>query len=118
MHKRTGQSTAEYAIVFAVVLATLVGMQVYVRRGVNARLKDASDSAIDAVRAKLGQGGAVLPTDLQYEPYYASSDYHIEQKTERKDSVEEGGVVKRELTGEGEVTKRRGSQTTGIAHDN
>ena len=40
---KQGQSTAEYAIVIAVVLGAIVGMQTYVKRAINARIADASD---------------------------------------------------------------------------
>ncbi len=107
-----GQSTAEYAIVFAVVLAALVGMQIYVKRGMNARLKDASDSSVDALWTKLGKTGTPAATDAQYEPYYASSDYDINQKASHREKVEEGGVVKKEQVDE--TTTRSGSQTIGV----
>lgn len=40
---RKGQTTLEYAILIAVVVAGLIGMQVYVKRGVQGRLRGASD---------------------------------------------------------------------------
>lgn len=40
---KRGQSTVEYAVVFAVVAAALLAMQVYIKRGAQGRLKDASD---------------------------------------------------------------------------
>ncbi len=41
--KRRAQSTLEYALVIAVVVGALVAMQVYVKRGVQGRLKSAAD---------------------------------------------------------------------------
>ena|SRR3989338_3280945 len=41
-HKK-GQSTLEYAIVIAVIVAGLIAMQVYIKRGVQGRLKEASN---------------------------------------------------------------------------
>jgi len=43
MFKRKGQSTLEYALIIAVVVAGLLLMQHYVRRGFAGRLKTASD---------------------------------------------------------------------------
>jgi len=40
---RRAQSTLEYALVIAVVVGALVAMQVYVKRGVQGRLKSAAD---------------------------------------------------------------------------
>ena len=59
------QSTAEYAIVIALVLGALVGMQTYVKRAINARVADAADTR--------------FPVDkefdrTQFEPYYATAD--------------------------------------------
>ncbi|MFH0763264.1 MAG: hypothetical protein V1925_05195 [Candidatus Omnitrophota bacterium] len=42
LNKRA-QSTLEYAIVIAVIVAGLVAMQVYLKRGVQGRLRQASD---------------------------------------------------------------------------
>ena len=38
-----GQSTAEYAIVIGLVIAAAVAMQVYVKRGLQGKIKDATD---------------------------------------------------------------------------
>ncbi len=40
---RKGQSTAEYAIVIGLVIAAAVGMQIYVKRGEEGRLKQTAD---------------------------------------------------------------------------
>lgn len=42
LHKK-GQSTLEYGIIIAVVVAALIAMQTYLKRGVQGRLKQASD---------------------------------------------------------------------------
>ena len=114
--RRRGQTTAEYAIMIGVVIGALVAMQVYVRRGVNARLKDASDSAGDAVIANLTS--VTNPTSkehFQYEPYYASSDYTVGQETKQEQETKTGGVyIKRNAAGStfSEQTKRTGKQST------
>ena len=110
----SGQTTAEYAILIGVVVAALVGMQVYVKRGVNARLKDASDTVSQVLLDNLN---ITSSTDehFQYEPAYASSDYNVTRATSRTEKVEKdlktglGGMFKE---GVSETTTRRGSQTT------
>jgi len=42
LNKR-GQSTLEYAVIIAVVVGALLAIQVYIKRGVQGRLKQASD---------------------------------------------------------------------------
>ncbi len=109
---RRGQSAAEYAIVFSVVIAALVGMQIYVKRGLNAKLKDGSDGASDLVMTKLGVSDAQAKKDAkQYEPYYTQTDYKVLQDADRVDKVASKGVITREV--KKEETKRTGSQTVG-----
>jgi len=38
------QSTVEYAVLFACVVAALIGMQFYIKRGTQGRFREASDS--------------------------------------------------------------------------
>ncbi|MDP3723320.1 MAG: hypothetical protein Q8R91_07480 [Candidatus Omnitrophota bacterium] len=117
VNRSTGQSTAEYAIVLGVVLAALVAMQVYVKRGVNARLKDASDSASEVVLDRLEIPVADRAKEqFQYEPYYASSTYTVDQTTGRKevvgaDAEGRGGTFEKQAVLE--TTTRTGNQTTG-----
>jgi uncharacterized protein (UPF0333 family) len=41
--KKKGQSTLEYAIIIAVVIAGLIAMQFYIKRGQQGRLRSATD---------------------------------------------------------------------------
>ncbi len=47
MFRRKGQSTVEYALIIAVVVAGLLAMQYYVKRGYSGRLKSAADDMGD-----------------------------------------------------------------------
>lgn len=38
-----GQSTLEYVVIIAVVVAGLIGMQIYIKRGVQGKLRDSTD---------------------------------------------------------------------------
>lgn len=40
---KKGQSTLEYGVVIAIIVAGLIAMQAYIKRGVQGRLKQASD---------------------------------------------------------------------------
>ncbi len=43
IRKKKGQSTLEYAIIIAVVIAGLIAMQFYIKRGQQGRLRQATD---------------------------------------------------------------------------
>lgn len=47
LNKR-GQSTLEYAIIIAVIVGALISMQVYIKRGVQGRLRQATDDIGEA----------------------------------------------------------------------
>ena len=96
-----GQSTAEYAILIAIVVAAMVGMQTYVKRGLQAKYKDASDTLTQPV----GQGtGLDLPQLSQYEPYYARSNFQVNQSQNQTETTVQGGGVQR--TGVTDTTTR------------
>lgn len=46
-HQHKGQSTLEYAILVIIIIGALVTIQVYVKRGVQGRLKSSSDDIGD-----------------------------------------------------------------------
>lgn len=109
---RNGQTTAEYAILISVAIAALIGMQAYVRRGLNSRWHDVSDGASAAVIGKLGLSNKT--EYKQYEPYYAKSNYDVIQQTGAGPAgativkEEIGGVMKRENIHE--TTDRTGTE--------
>ena len=45
--RRKGQSTLEYAILIIIIIGALLSIQVYIKRGVQGRLKSASDDIGD-----------------------------------------------------------------------
>ena len=110
MSKRA-QSTAEYAVVIAIVLGAVIGMQTYVKRGLQARYKDVTKAFTDS-------GGTFEGTDLtaklQYEPYYASQnitttiDEHYSEKMEAKDKVTRNDVLSGRKRQPGSFTKEIG----------
>ena len=77
--KRTarGQSTAEYAIVIALVLGAAIAMQTYVRRTIQDRVADSADR-IPQINLTAGSGvpvpvAAKLNVVDQFEPGYAAA---------------------------------------------
>jgi len=47
LNQRKGQSTLEYAVLIIVIIGALISIQVYIKRGVQGRLKSASDDIGD-----------------------------------------------------------------------
>lgn len=43
MCKRRGQSTVEYAVVISVIIAALIAMQIYMKRGAMGKLRESTD---------------------------------------------------------------------------
>jgi len=85
---RKGQSTAEYAIVIGLVIAAAVGMQIYVKRSLQAKVKDAVD---------YNDPAATMLTTSQYEPYYLSSDMDSTRDETTQIDTAVGGKVTRTI---------------------
>jgi hypothetical protein len=98
---KKGQSTAEYAILIALVIGAAMAMQTYMKRGLQGGIKFAVDKSVK-------DGGT-----KQYEPYYLESSYDVAQKGYKDtEQTEVGGGVTRQIgVGGGKVTERTGSQT-------
>ena len=98
---RKGQSTAEYAIVIGLVIAAAVAMQIYVKRGLQGKVKDAVDYN-DA------GSSAVLGKTTQYEPYYQQSTMTATRSASDTENTATGGGVVRSTS---DTSTRTGSQT-------
>jgi len=75
---KKAQSTAEYVILIAIIVAVAIGMQTYIKRGVQARVRDASDEFYNNFTSDTNWGcitsTTVTPlTSKQYEPENLSS---------------------------------------------
>ena len=100
LNKRA-QSTAEYAIVIALVIAAAVAMQVYVKRGLQAKVKGTVDFNPDPTVFK----------GKQYEPYYSESNMDTTREAREMTKTEQSGKVTRSLE-DPEVISSWGTQTT------
>ena len=83
LRNKRAQSTAEYAILIGLVVAALLAMQTYVKRGLNAKMKDATDTYATTV----GLGGT-----SQYEPYYFGQSLTTGQQGSETKSLATGGA--------------------------
>lgn len=96
---RKGQSTAEYAIVIGLVIAAAVAMQVYVKRSLQAKVKDAVD---------YNDPAATMLTTTQYEPYYMESNLTSTRTETSSQNTTAGGGITRTLTND--EANRTGTQ--------
>ena len=99
MKLNKAQTLAEYALLLAIIVASVIAMQVYVKRGLQARYKKIVDSA----------GQSVGMT--QYEPYYTKSEETIEQDHSTTYNYKTEGRLIRDI---GSTIKRDSSITIGL----
>lgn len=101
MFRRTrGQTTAEYAILFSLVLAAAIAMQVYVKRGMQARMKSGTDAFTSVTDTITVDGKTAEFASLdQYEPYYQESQYErYQENIEQEHMVGDGSIVKEKVS--------------------
>jgi len=98
---RKAQSITEYAILLSIVIGAVAGMQVYLKRAINARLKSASDAYTDSREVFTVEGKSVTFTNnySQYEPYYLVSKGESYQESVRQEHMG-SGEVKNEIVSE------------------
>jgi len=107
---KKAQTTAEYAILIALIVGAVVAMQIYVKRGIQGRVKEVVDHT--------GAGGEVAGQNLslsgsQYEPYYQQSTASTQQTSTAKEQLETGGGASREATTEVAVTREATTTAAG-----
>ena len=99
LNNRRGQNTAEYAILIGVIVAAAIAMQIYVRRGMQARIKSAVDYSQTA--------DSTIFNTSQYEPYYMSSELVTDSTSKSSERMDLGGAITRDI--ENEFTERTGT---------
>ncbi len=94
MHNRrvlhAGQSTLEYAVLIAVVAAAAIGMQIYVKRGIQGRLRQSAD--------QVGE---------QFTPIGYTAKYETTTKSTRKETLNKDGTSKSEIAEREEENDRK-----------
>jgi len=90
---KKAQTTAEYAILIALVIGAAVAMQVYVRRGIQGRIKNAMDHT--GTSGNVGNGTEFNFTHEQYEPYYLAAETQSSSARTQQEALGTGGVVGR-----------------------
>ena len=100
LKNKKAQSTAEYVIVLGLVVAAVMAMQTYIKRGLQGRIKDVVDYKDNA-------GQAMLFSTNQYEPNYINSTFSTNRASNETENSVSGGAVNR-TTNEG--SSRVGTQ--------
>ena len=100
LKNRKAQQTAEYAILIAFVIAAAMAIQTYVKRGLQAKVKDAVLKYTSDTRELGGTS--------QYEPYYLQSDFSTTTKLSKTESEEKEGSWQRTVAEDS--SDRKGTQ--------
>lgn len=106
MLSKRGQNTAEYAVLLALVIGAAVGIQTYVKRGVQGRLHDASKQFTDELNTGSNQTDwialrstaltAPAPLVPQYEPDFINSkSSRVTTKDKVTSTMQKGGKLTR-----------------------
>ncbi len=105
---KRAQTTAEYAILIALVVGAVVAMQVYVRRGLQGRIKNVVDhTGTGGELSEEGNAGSISFTAEQYEPYYLESTAKSNQTANDKETLGAGGTVARTSNTESDATRNQ-----------
>lgn len=94
LRKRKGQSTLEFAVLIAVVVAAVIAMQIYMKRGVSGKLKSGVD--------EIGE---------QYDPVAFNSTYSTTSYSQRQDTVNATTRVTRSELKAAETSTKTGSES-------
>jgi len=106
LRNRRGQNTAEYAVLIGLIVAAAIAMQTYVKRGLQARIKEAADHV--PMEKDVGGRELSFTEGGQYEPYYFVSGFRTKRASEQTEELRVGGGVTRETTIDD--SKRAGKQ--------
>jgi len=91
------------------VIAAAVAMQVYVKRGMQAKVKGAVDFDPDTL------ANSDIFSSKQYEPYYNTSSMQTTREATETTTTGKAGLVERKLSDTGEVIESWGtSQVTAL----
>lgn len=96
---KRAQTTAEYAVLLSLVIAAVLAMQVYVKRGIQARVKDGTDY--------LANQTSNIGNTTQYEPYYLTSNATTTQTATDFENLQLEGGVDRTIDATTNVTRNQ-----------
>jgi hypothetical protein len=106
MFKRKGQNIAEYSILIALVIAAAVGMQLYIKRGLQGRIADATDTTSNLSLGDDATLDTLVLKTKQYEPYYTNSSSDVKSYRGLNETYASKGYTNRSMINE--TTTRAG----------
>lgn len=95
--RNRGQSTLEYAVIIVVILAALLAIQAYIKRGVQGKLRSSADSIGEQYSA--GKTTSTYTTE-QTESMVTKETFGVEAKGVTKSEITTPAEVKRSATGD------------------
>ncbi len=110
LRNKKGQNTAEYAILIGLVIAAAIGIQTYVKRGMQARSKDAGDDFYTGLTGS-GDWASISNTAAT-----ASGQYEMGNLSSKSTQAVLEDAKTEDMTKEGSVTRdtiRRTKQASG-----
>ena len=123
---RRGQSIAEYAVLFAVVIAAAVAMQTYSKRGIQARVKSGTDALTSITKEITSTNEPALKANFakqsQYEPYYLETFGQTYQEKVEQEHMGAGKIVRETVSdttarAAGSSQKQKGEDSRKAADD-
>jgi len=113
MRANNAQSLAEYAVLVALVVVALTGINVYLKRGLQARYKTLVDGATTFTKVDPAAPGGVIAVGVkQYEPYYAQSGQTTDRQQATTYTYQPKGALQRVINSTVAVTDA--TETTGL----
>lgn len=97
LRSKRAQNTMEYAILISVVIGVFTAMQIYMRRGLQARVKAGADNVPDMVIATFnaddqGKVQNLFGDQTQYDPYY-TREAQYQMQTTSSEGLEKGTIA-------------------------
>ncbi len=94
---RRGQSTLEYVVLVAVVIAALLTMRIYMKRGLQGKLRSSTDSI----------GAQFSPTDM-------TANWTIHSHSTRQENAANNGETNSQLVDRDEEQSKYGNENVAI----
>ncbi|MDP3732179.1 MAG: hypothetical protein Q8R31_04020 [Candidatus Omnitrophota bacterium] len=120
-NKLRSQSLSEYSILLAIILIAIIGINIYVKRGLQARHKDEVDAAWAEITKKAIEENPTLTEGelkkySQYEPYYARSTNTVDMARTTSKTISD--MDKGKIVDPGKVTRSLSSEPTTVESTN